>query len=159
MSDVPQGTVTEVLSWVDGDPGRAQQALDAENQGQQRATLISSLEAIAARKEEPAVSEETTTAEAEEVEEVPGPTPPSEVTIDPEERATVPGPVNLRDADVEAPETELEAASYEPVETFQVVAGGNGVVLFFNGEAVALNTQQALDLMRNLNGAVASLNY
>lgn len=159
MADqVPEGTITEVLSWVDGDPQRAAQALEAEQAGQQRATLIAQLEAIAARpSQEETVSEETAT--TDEVEEVPAPTPPTEVSIDPEERATMAGPVNVRDADVEVPGFELEAASYEPVETFQVVAGGNGVVLFFDGDAIALNTQQALDLMRNLNAAIAGLNY
>src|SRR5262245_48644363 len=157
MTEVPQGTITEVLSWVDGDPGRAAQALQQEQQGQQRATLIAQLEAIAARQED-IVSEETATAEPE-VEEVPAPTPPTEVTIDPEERATVAGVFHLRDPDVEAPEDDLEAGSYEPVETFRVGAGGNGVVIFLGGEPVALNTQQALALRGDLNSALAGLNY
>jgi hypothetical protein len=44
--DVPEGSIDTVLAWVGDDPGRAQQALDAEQAGQQRTTLITKLEAI-----------------------------------------------------------------------------------------------------------------
>jgi len=162
MSDVPQGTITEVLSWVDGDPQRAQQALEAEQAGANRSTLIASLQAIAERNpQEAAVTEDTTTVDeaVEEAEEVPAPVPPTEVSIDPEENATVAGAVHLRDPDVEAPDTELEAASYEPVESIRVVSGGNGVVIFLAGEPFAFNTQQALALRGDLNQAIAGLNY
>lgn len=42
--DVPDGTVDEVLDWVGDDPDRAQQALQAEQEGQNRSTLIAELE-------------------------------------------------------------------------------------------------------------------
>lgn len=41
----PEGTIDEVLAWVGDDPDRAAQALQAEREGKQRATLISELEA------------------------------------------------------------------------------------------------------------------
>lgn len=45
--DVPDGTISDVLAWVDDDPRRAEQALQAEETGQQRSTLISRLEELA----------------------------------------------------------------------------------------------------------------
>jgi hypothetical protein len=49
---VPDGTVQDVLDWVGDDPGRAQEALDAEQAGQARSTLIARLEAIASTTQE-----------------------------------------------------------------------------------------------------------
>ncbi len=43
---VPDGTIAEVLEWVDGDKGRAATALDAERSGKERSTLIEQLEDI-----------------------------------------------------------------------------------------------------------------
>lgn len=40
----PDGTKDDVLDWVGDDPDRAQQALDAERDGQNRSTLIAELE-------------------------------------------------------------------------------------------------------------------
>lgn len=48
---VPRGTMQDVLDWVGNDPGRAQEALDAERAGQNRSTLISQLEAICPRED------------------------------------------------------------------------------------------------------------
>lgn len=45
-SDVPSGTVREVLEWVGDDQDRAEQALAAEKEGAKRSTLISELEDI-----------------------------------------------------------------------------------------------------------------
>lgn len=39
----PAGNVSEVLKWVGDDPERAQVALDAENSGHKRKTLMSKL--------------------------------------------------------------------------------------------------------------------
>lgn len=39
----PEGTVTEVLAWVDGDPDRAAEALAAEHAGKARTSLINQL--------------------------------------------------------------------------------------------------------------------
>jgi hypothetical protein len=44
--EVPSGTVSEVLAWVDDDKDRAQAALDAEKDGAARVTLIHALEDI-----------------------------------------------------------------------------------------------------------------
>lgn len=46
IEKVPQGTISEVLAWVDEDVDRAQAALDAEKNGAKRVTLISALEDI-----------------------------------------------------------------------------------------------------------------
>ena len=55
-SEVPQGTVQDVLDWVGDDPDRARQALDAEQSGQQRTTLTSKLEDIADQQEDAVTS-------------------------------------------------------------------------------------------------------
>lgn len=44
-SDVPDGTIGEVLEWVGDDSERAQRALDVERTGQNRSSLVSQLEA------------------------------------------------------------------------------------------------------------------
>lgn len=63
---VPGGTISEVLDWVGDDPDRAQTALEAERAGQNRSTLISQLETIAAQKEEATVSEESSAPQEEQ---------------------------------------------------------------------------------------------
>lgn len=51
-SQVPDGTVRDVLDWVDERPERAQAALEIENSGDARTTLIAKLEAIASPADE-----------------------------------------------------------------------------------------------------------
>lgn len=46
-NEVPDGPAAEVLSWVDGDKDRAQKALDAEEEGQQRVGLTKKLKELA----------------------------------------------------------------------------------------------------------------
>jgi hypothetical protein len=46
QSEVPDGTVEDVKSWVGDDPERARQALEAERAGQNRSTLVTYLEGI-----------------------------------------------------------------------------------------------------------------
>jgi hypothetical protein len=43
---VPEGSIKEVLGWVSEDPTKARAALDAENSGDKRKTLIKELKAI-----------------------------------------------------------------------------------------------------------------
>lgn len=43
---VPEGSIKKVLDWVGEDATRAQQALDAENTGEKRTTLINKLESL-----------------------------------------------------------------------------------------------------------------
>ena len=43
---VPEGSIKKVLDWVADDAARAQAALDAENDGEKRSSLISKLNAI-----------------------------------------------------------------------------------------------------------------
>jgi hypothetical protein len=43
---VPAGSIKEVLAWVGDDATKAQKALDAENDGDKRSSLISKLEAL-----------------------------------------------------------------------------------------------------------------
>ncbi len=43
---VPAGTIDEVLAWVGDDADRAQEALDAENEGKARSTLIEALQKL-----------------------------------------------------------------------------------------------------------------
>ncbi len=46
-TDVPDGSIREVLAWVDGDPARAAQAIAAETEVKARKGLLSQLEQIA----------------------------------------------------------------------------------------------------------------
>jgi hypothetical protein len=46
--EVPEGSIKTVLAWVGDDRAKAQAALDAEKDGQQRSTLIKELEDILA---------------------------------------------------------------------------------------------------------------
>ena len=43
---VPEGSIKEVLGWVAEDPTKARAALDAENSGEKRKTLVKELKAI-----------------------------------------------------------------------------------------------------------------
>lgn len=43
---IPEGSIKEVLRWVGEDSTKAQAALDAENKGEKRSTLVTKLEAI-----------------------------------------------------------------------------------------------------------------
>lgn len=166
--DVPQGTIAEVLDWVDEDPDRAEHALAAEFQGQNRSTLINQLEAII-DKEDP-VSDEPEA--VEETGEAPGPEQPSgeDLTVDLADRATVLGPRNQRTPDIDIPEDNYDAqvadAADEPVpvdaqavDFFQLASSGGIVVLRFDDAAVLLDAQQALALQRDLRQALANATY
>lgn len=170
MTEVPQGTAQDVLDWVGDDPARAQQALDAELAGPNRSTLIPKLEAIASKE---APVSETTTAEpeVEAAEEVPAPTPPTEVNVVAEE-ATI-SPIHARDTEVEVPddaslvpaapepeegaEDEAEAIEAEQVEYLQVASTSNGVVVSLNGTAYALGPQLAATLKGAVDKAIVGL--
>lgn len=43
---VPEGSIKKVLDWVSDDAAKAKAALDAENAGEKRSTLIAKLESI-----------------------------------------------------------------------------------------------------------------
>lgn len=46
LADVPAGTANEVLDWVGEDSERAKLALEKEQQGNKRKTLLTKLEAL-----------------------------------------------------------------------------------------------------------------
>jgi hypothetical protein len=46
--DVPVGTISDVLAWVDSDPARAAAALEAERAGKARKKLLDTLEQLVA---------------------------------------------------------------------------------------------------------------
>jgi hypothetical protein len=124
MTDVPDGTVQDVLDWVGDDPGRAQAALDAEQAGAQRSTLITRLEALAVT--DPIIEEP----EESEIIMIPG-------------LGTEISAVFVRDADVEPkgdlrdePDRELPIP-LAPVETFQTVRSQHGFAVQFNGDGAA----------------------
>jgi hypothetical protein len=124
MTDVPDGTVQDVLDWVGDDPGRAQAALDAEQAGAQRSTLITRLEALAVT--DPIIEEP----EEPEIIMIPG-------------LGTEISAVFVRDADVEPkgdlrdePDRELPIP-LAPVETFQTVRSQHGFAVQFNGDGAA----------------------
>jgi hypothetical protein len=160
VTEVPQGTAQDVLDWVGDDPARAQQALDAELAGPNRSTLIPKLEAIASK--EAPVSETTT--EPEAAEEVPAPTPPTEVNVVADE-ATI-SPIHARDTEVEVPddaslvpppEEDAEPIGAEQVEYLQVASTSNGVVVSLNGTAYALGPQLAATLKGAVDKAIVGL--
>lgn len=45
-AEVPTGTVDEVLDWVNDNPSRAADALEAEREGKNRSSLIDALESV-----------------------------------------------------------------------------------------------------------------
>jgi hypothetical protein len=126
--DVPEGTVADVMCWVDDDPARARAALDEERANANRVSLINQLEPIADREDrqegnpvastssstelEPTTNEETGLVEDDEGREpypegnAPGPLPPAaeDIELDPRNRSVVVGPRNARHADVEYPD-------------------------------------------------------
>jgi hypothetical protein len=51
MEPVPSGSAAKVMLWVDGDPQRAQAALEVEQGGQQRVGLTADLEKVLAAEE------------------------------------------------------------------------------------------------------------
>lgn len=46
VSEVPEGSIKDVLAWVDGDPAKAKLALEAEEKGEKRSTLITKLNEV-----------------------------------------------------------------------------------------------------------------
>jgi len=151
---VPQGTVAEVLDWVGDDPARANEALDAEYDGQNRSTLIAQLEAIA---EEAPMSDEPAVAPAAEQ--------PAEVELFAEDEGTIVGPVHLRDPDVEVGDVikvnldDPVAIAGEQVEAVQGASSANGLALNINGNVFLLNSQMVGALKRVVDQAVAGMNF
>lgn len=176
MSDQPpQGTITEILSWVDGDPGKAAVALEAEQATDSpRSSLVATLEKIATPNQEEAVSESTTTTdtttvdEGEEPEQIPEPRAPTGVTIVPGETGTFVSPVEVFPTDdEEAPDpaeldiqaaVDWEADEQEPYEAEQVtslqtVRGTGGAILIVNGNAYGFSKGQVAVLGRLVTAA------
>jgi hypothetical protein len=156
MSEVPEGTVSEVMCWVDDDPARAQQALDAEYAGQNRSTLIGQLEAIASKEDSV-----TKTAEApEQTEDIGEPIVPDLVLNTTSNDVTV-GVLHRRAADVEVPEyddlNEVETIEADPVDYFQVAGSPQGAVLSFNGAAYAFSASQVAAFKAALDRVLAGL--
>jgi hypothetical protein len=152
--EAPEGTIAEVLAWVGNDPERAQAALDAEYDGANRSTLITQLEAIAAK--EASMSTEPETDEA------PAPEPSVEIELYPGDSGTVVGPVSVRDADVEAEDITIDidvdqAIDAEQVESVQGISATNGAVLVLNGTAYAFNAQMVGAIKQAVDQAVVGL--
>lgn len=158
----PQGTIAEVLDWVGNDPARAREALDAEYAGPNRSTLISQLEAIAsATQEDPMTApgaNETLPAQGDPEALAPGPEPPVEITINPED-VTFSTPTHVRDADVEVPEgQELVPADALQVESLGAAGAPYGFILVINGsDAYAFNSQMVAVLKQIADKAVAGV--
>lgn len=157
MSAVPEGTVQDVLCWVDDDPDRADQALQAEYAGANRSTLISQLEAIATREATPVT--ETTTADPgydEETGLAPGPEVP-EVAVDPEDEATTVLPLTILRSDAEVdPEVQIPIEG-TPVDTLTGVVAPHGFMLVINGEAFAFTPDGVAALRAVCNHAIAGV--
>lgn len=145
MTDVPDGTVQDVLDWVGDDPGRAQAALDAEDAGQQRSTLITRLEALAVT-DSPADASNAT-----------DPTDDPGIILTPGLGTEI-SPVFLRDADVE-PDSDLredvgdgdgetKPIELELVEFFQTVRSQVGFAVAFNAGPTYGFTPQLLAALK-----------
>lgn len=141
---VPQGTVAEILEWVGDDPGRAQEALDAEYSGAGRSTLITQLEAIATKEATPMTEPEA-----------------PDLVLDTRSEDVTVSAVHRRDADVTVPEyddlNQVEAIPSDPVEYFQVASSPSGAVFSFNGAAYALQPDQVGAFRAALNSVVVGL--
>lgn len=46
IADVPEGSMEDVLHWVDNDPEKAKLAIEAEEQGKDRSSLIKTLKKV-----------------------------------------------------------------------------------------------------------------
>jgi hypothetical protein len=173
MTDVPEGTVQEVLDWVGDDPTRAASALDAERNGQQRSTLMTKLEAIAS-----GGGTDVTETEAPDntLPEVDGPNVDPDdfsydeqhvdVVIDLRDEGVVIGPLSARDNNVEvtddddlrkvlaASEEDEVLVDSEQVEFFQFVGGPHGLVISLNGTMFALTPQVLAAFKRGVDSAV-----
>jgi len=164
---VPEGTVQEVLDWVGDDPGRAQEAIDAERAGSNRSTLITQLESICP-KEDNTVSETTTTnGETEESDQAPGPEQPVDVEVYAGSAGVTVLPVAVRDADADAeaadltpdPEAEIEDTliTGDQVETLTGAIATNGAALAINGNVFVFNGQMIGALKQIVDKAVVGL--
>lgn len=155
---VPTGTVQDVLDWVGDDPARAQEALDAEQAGQQRSTLIAQLESIAA-KEATDVSETTTDTETDEREEIIDPDP--DVVIDTTNNDTTVGTLHRRHTEVEVPDYDdlnnVETIEADPVEYFQLAGAPYGAIFSFNGAVYSLRPSQVAAFKASLDSVVTGL--
>lgn len=153
MTEVPEGTVNEVMCWVDGDPDRADEALAAERDGQGRSTLIAQLEAIASK-------EDDVTDTAEQQEEITEPPIPDLVLATDSNDVTV-GVVHRRAVDVEVPEYDdlgsVEVIEADPVDYFQTAGSPLGAVFSFNGAAYALSASQVASFKASLDHVLAGL--
>jgi len=89
----------------------------------------------------------------------PLPQAPTELSFDPQERAYKLYPAHLATGELDVPEAPTKAVTTEPVQVFRLAAGPGGVLLDLDGERAALDTQQALELKRDLDAAIAGLNY
>lgn len=167
-SQVPDGTVTEVLDWVGDDPERAQAALVAEREGSNRSTLIAQLETISCK--EDAVTDETT-ATADETEEdnglAPAPEQPSDVEVYAGDRGTTVLPVSVRDPDVDPAEHDLTPdvdaerddtlIEGEQVESITGAIASNGAAISINGSVFVFNGQMVGALKQVVDKAVVGL--
>src|SRR4051812_11427115 len=139
MSDVPDGTVQEVLDWVGDDLARANAAYQVEVGGAGRTTLINRLEAIASTppEEEPVPDENN-----DEI----GAIPPPDLVLDTTANDTTVSVVYRADDDVEVPDhddlNQVEIIEADPVDYFQVAGSPKGAVFSFNGAAYVLTASQ-----------------
>jgi hypothetical protein len=162
MSDVPDGTVQEVLDWVGDDPGRAGAALHVEEIGAGRTTLLTKLGAIASAQpaEEAPVTEDPQPVVDEETGEPIVP-PVPDVVLDTTAIDTHVSPVHIAHADVEVPEyddlTKVEVIESDPVGYFQLAGSPRGAVFSFNGGAYALSATQVASFKAALDTIVSGL--
>lgn len=164
---VPTGTVQEVLDWVGDDPGRAQEALDAEQASDTpRTTLINQLESICPK--EDTVTDDTATTEPDAPEDdAPAAEQPVDVEVYAGDTGTTIFPVHVRDGDADAeaadlrpdPEAELEDTLIdgEQVETITGAVTPNAAVLSINGQPFLFNGQMVAALKQCVDKAVVGL--
>lgn len=171
MSDVPEGTITEVLDWVGDDPERARAALDAEYASSNpRSTLITQLEAkeapeTEAEPEPDSEADSEAEADTEDEPEVNTFNVPADVNIDLSDASVFVGKMHVRDETVVVPDgVELKPSPGQswPIvgsqtEYFQVVGATNGVALVIGGDGHFFNQQQTIALMGALTRASTGL--
>lgn len=157
QSEVPDGTVQEVLEWVGDDLARANAAYQVEVIGAGRSTLITKLEAIASTPKEAEPMTDTTTDEATEYVDP----PVADIVLNTTANDTTVSVVHRAHADVEVPEyddlNQIEEIASDPCEYFQLAGSPRGAVFSFNGGAYALSATQVAAFKAALDTIVSGL--
>jgi hypothetical protein len=184
---VPTGTVQDVLDWVGDDPERAQEALVAERDGQNRSTLVSQLESISCGGDDdetgtgPMTASTTDASTSGETPETAGGInetpdddedgelwpPVPDLVIDANDQGVHFTTIHLRDSEVEVPEgadlrpdpdgDDEQPIEADEVEFFQLAGNTRGIILAINGTGFAFGQNMVAALKGALEQGIAGM--